>query len=291
MKDFGKKVVFVTGGASGIGLALARACGAQGMRVMLGDIDQTALDKAVSELRDASVDVAAVICDVTREASLRAAANAILERFGKIHMLINNAGVLVVGGAGETSLDTWRWAMDVNVMSVVYGVEIFLPLIRSHGEGGHILNTASVGGHVGFAGVLAYSTTKHAVVGYTESLAGQLKAEGIGVSALCPGFTNTRIAETERFEGNREGASVGGMGFGAAVESGMSPDVVATFAIQQVQEDALYIFTHPGTRGEVQERWPKISSAFDAAEVSEVIINDPDARRIADKGDVEGLSQ
>lgn len=282
-------VAFITGAASGIGLALARACGSRGMRVMLADIDAAALDEAVAVLRTEAVDVATVVCDVASEASLRAAAAATIEHFGKVHLLVNNAGVLVVGGAGETSLDTWRWAMDVNVMSVVYGVEIFLPLLRAHGEGGHILNTASVGGHVGFAGVLAYSTTKHAVVGYSESLADQLKAEGIGVSALCPGFTHTRIADTGRFEENREGGEHEAKGFGQAVEAGMSPDVVARFALDQIEQDALFIFTHPGTRGEVAQRWPVISAAFDSTEASDVIMADPDARRIPSKEDVEDL--
>ena len=216
MRDFEGKTAFVTGAASGIGLALARACGDQGMRVMLSDIDRPALDIAVSSLRDSGVDAAGVVCDVASEKSLREAADATIRQFDKVHLLINNAGVLVLGGAGETTLETWRRAMDVNVMSVVYGVEIFLPLMLAHGEGGHILNTASVGGHVGFAGVLAYSTTKHAVVGYSESLFGQLKEQDIGVSVLCPGFTSTRIAETGLFEDEKQGGSSDDMGFGAA---------------------------------------------------------------------------
>ena len=289
MKNLAGKVVFITGGASGIGLALARACGEQGMRVMLADIDREALDSAVVQLSNEQIDVDGVICDVTSEQSLRDAADAAIERFGKIHMLVNNAGVLVVGGVGENALDTWRWAMDVNVMGVIYGTEIFLPLIREHGEGGHILNTASVGGHVAYGGVLAYSTTKHAVVGYTEALADQLKDEGIGVSALCPGFTNTRIAETERFAGNQEAEAGKDSGFVDAVEAGMSPQVVATFTLEQIQQDALYIFTHPGTRGEVAERWSVISSAFDATDASEVINSDPDAQRIARKDEVDSL--
>lgn len=289
MKDLAAKVVFITGGASGIGLALARACGEEGMRVMLADIDREALDSAVVQLSNERIDVDGVICDVTSEQSLRAAADATIERFGKLHMLVNNAGVLVVGGVGENSLDTWRWAMDVNVMGVIYGTEVFLPLIREHGEGGHILNTASVGGHVAYGGVLAYSTTKHAVVGYTEALADQLKDEGIGVSALCPGFTNTRIAETERFAGNQESQAGKDGGFVEAVEAGMSPEVVATFTLEQIQQDALYIFTHPGTRGEVAERWSVISRAFDATDTSEVINSDPDAQRIARKGEVDSL--
>jgi NAD(P)-dependent dehydrogenase (short-subunit alcohol dehydrogenase family) len=289
MKDLKGKVAFITGAASGIGLALARACGDQGMRVMLADIDQSALDQAVTQLQEAQIEADGVICDVTSEQSLRAAAAATIERFGKVHMLVNNAGVLVVGGVGENSLDTWRWAMNVNVMGVVYGTEIFLPLIREHGEGGHILNTASVGGHVAYGGVLAYSTTKHAVVGYTEALADQLKDEGIGVSALCPGFTNTRIAETERFDGNQESDAGKDSGFVEAVEAGMSPEVVAKFTLEQIQRDALFIFTHPGTRGEVADRWSVISGAFDATDASEVINSDPDAQRVARKDEVDSL--
>jgi NAD(P)-dependent dehydrogenase (short-subunit alcohol dehydrogenase family) len=291
MKNLVGKVAFITGAASGIGLALARSCGERGMRVMLADADEVALNEAVSQLRAERIEVDGVICDVSCEKSLRDAANATIKRFEKVHMLVNNAGVLVVGGVGENSLDTWRWALDVNVMGVVYGTEIFLPLIRQHGEGGHILNTASVGGHVAFGGVLAYSTTKHAVVGYTEALADQLKEEGIGVSALCPGFTNTRIAETERFEGNQESNAGKDSGFVEAVEAGMSPEVVAKFTLAQIQQGALYIFTHPGTRDEVAGRWSVISKAFDATDASEVINSDPDAQRIAHKNEVDSLYQ
>ena len=163
MRDLQGKVAFITGAASGIGFALARACGAEGMKVMVADIDLQALDTAVSLLSNEQIAAAGVICDVTNEQSLQAAADYTIERFGKVNMLVNNAGVLVVGGAGENSLDTWRWAMDVNVMGVIYGTEIFLPLVREHGEGGHILNTASVGGHVAYGGALAYCATKHAI--------------------------------------------------------------------------------------------------------------------------------
>lgn len=289
MKDLAGKVAFITGGASGIGLELARACATEGMKLMLADIDQVALDTVVAEFKAQGTEAAGVICDVSDVESLRAAANATIEQFGKVHLLANNAGVLVTGGAGETSLDTWRWAMDVNVMGVVYGVEVFLPLIRAHGEGGHILNTASVGGHAGFSGVLAYCTTKHAVVGYTDSLAAQLADENIGVSALCPGFVNTRIAETERYDENSNAAGDMDKGFVGAVESGMSPEVVGQFAIEQVKQGALFIFTHPGTRGEVEERFPRVSAAFDVTEASALINSDPDAKRIADKKDVGDL--
>lgn len=171
MQDLKGKTAFITGAASGIGFSLARACGRQGMKVMLADIDQSALDPALELLAVEDIEAAAVPCDVSSELSVKAASEATIDRFGKVHLVVNNAGVLVVGGVGDNAMDSWRWAMEVNVMGVVYGVEVFLPLIRSHVEGGHILNTASVGGHVGYGGVLAYSATKHAVVGYTEGLA------------------------------------------------------------------------------------------------------------------------
>ena len=204
MKNLNNKVAFITGAASGIGLELARECGTAGMPVMLADIDEAGLTSAENELRNAGLNVAAVRCDVTDVDSLRAAAQATIERFERVHLLANNAGVYLEGGAGEISIDKWRWAIDVNLMSVIYGVETFLPLIRAHGEGGHILNTASVAGLVGFAGVASYVAAKHAVLGYSESIAGQLESEGIGVSVLCPGFVNTRIADIARYE--QEGA-------------------------------------------------------------------------------------
>jgi NAD(P)-dependent dehydrogenase (short-subunit alcohol dehydrogenase family) len=291
MLNLNDKVAFITGAASGIGFAMARACGEQGMRVMLADIDPSALNDAVDTLQNEGIGAASVVCDVASEESLRAAAAATLEVFGKVHLLVNNAGVLVVGGACDIASDTWRWALNVNVLGVVFGVEVFLPLLREHGEGAHILNTASVGGHVGYAGVLAYNTTKFAVVGYTESLADQLKDEDIGVSMLCPGFTNTRIADHGRFESSDSSTEGKDSGFGDAVQSGMSPAVVAGFALQQVQQNALYIFSHPGTRGEVEERFPVISAAFDVTDASELINSDPDAGRVAEKDGVSGLYQ
>ncbi len=289
MTDLKGKVAFITGGASGIGLALARVCGVQGMKVFLADIDRSALDEAVASLADEGIVVAAAVCDVSDIDSLRSVAQETISRFGKVHLLVNNAGVLAVGGAGETSVDTWRRTLDINVLGVVYGVEVFLPLIREHGEGGHILNTASVGGHVGYAGVLAYNTTKFAVVGYTESLADQLREENIGVSMLCPGFTNTRIAQMQRYGDSEAGNDGADSAFGQAVQAGMSAAVVAGFTIEQVQRDALYIFTHPGTRGEVEERFPQISAAFDVTDASELVNSDPDARRQAQKDEISKL--
>ena len=269
MKNFLNKVAFITGAASGIGLELSRACGAKGMKVMLADIDQKGLSDAETALRDSGLEVATVRCDVTDPESIRSAAQATVDCFGKVHFLVNNAGVYLEGGAGELSLEKWRWVIDVNLMSVIYGVETFLPLIRAHDEGGHILNTASVAGLVGFAGVASYIATKHAVFGYSESLAGQLDSEGIGVSVLCPGFVDTRIADIDRYgqKGKSNNPNVA-----AAVSQGMSPTTVAKFTLEQVQAGALYILTHPGTRDEILERYDKLTKALDAAADSDIIM-------------------
>ena len=289
MKDISGKTAFITGGASGIGLALARACGANGMRVMLADIEQAALDAAVGRLAAEGLSVAAVRCDVSDVVSVDAAAAATLERFGKVHWLMNNAGVFWEGGAGDIPLDKWRWLIDVNFTSVVYGVETFLPLIRSHGEGGHILNTASMAGLVGFAGLAGYVATKHAVFGYSESIAGQLEQEGIGVSVLCPGFVNTRIADVDRYQASA--ATSNNPEVMDAVSRGMSPDVVAAFVLEQMQAGALHIFTHPGTRDEAMERFSRIQAAYAVTAASEIINSDPDARRVASKDTIEDMSR
>ena len=288
MKNLEDKVAFITGAASGIGRELARACGTAGMKVMLADIDSEGLEDAVTELSGAGMDVASTHCDVTDADSIRGAAKDTIKRFGKVHLLINNAGVYLEGGAGDISLDKWRWIMDVNFMSVVYGVETFLPLIRSHGEGGHVFNTASVAGLVGFTGVASYVASKHAVLGYSESLAGQLEGESISVSVLCPGFVNTKIADIERYE--QDGSQSNNEDVAEAVSKAMSPEVVARYALEQVKAGAVHIFTHPGTRDEVMERYEHIARAFSETETSEIINSDPDARRLASKENIENMA-
>ena len=289
MQNLDGKIAFVTGAASGIGFELARACGSAGMGVMLADIDDDGLRAAEAKLAEAGLDVGTVHCDITDIQSVQSAAEATIQRFGKLHLLANNAGVLIEGGAGETSIDKWRWAIAVNFTSVVYGVETFLPLIRAHGEGGHILNTASVAGLVGFSGLAAYVATKHAVFGYTESIAAQLQDEGIGVSVLCPGMVNTRIAEVARYDDSDEETE--DSGFAEAVSQAMSPEVVARYTLEQIQEDAVHIFTHPGTRDEILERYGNLKNALDVTAASEIINSDPDSKRQARKEIIEDLAK
>jgi NAD(P)-dependent dehydrogenase (short-subunit alcohol dehydrogenase family) len=272
MKELGGKVAFITGGASGIGLAMARAFGREGMSVMLADIEAQALQSAVDELRSEQVRAEGVVADVTRRDSLRAAALETIARFGKVHLVCNNAGVGAGGPIGQVPERDWNWVVDVNLLGVVHGMEIFTPLILSHGEGGHFVNTASMAGLVSPPGMEPYCATKYAVLGMSEGWAGQLAPQGIGVSVLCPGFVKTRIHESRR---NRPDAYGPDSRAAAPIEAPPSPvlsgiDVapVAARVVEAVKAGELYIFTHPEFKGAVAARFERILAAFDAASAS-----------------------
>src|SRR5260221_9011530 len=171
MRELAGRTAFVTGGASGIGFALGRAFAQAGMKVMLADIETDVLAAAVKSLHDVGPDVRGVSCDVADPASVERAAEASYDAFGNVHVVCNNAGVAAGGGIDNISLDNWRWEVDVNLMGVVHGIRSFLPHIRAHGEGGHIVNTASIAGMINGIGVSPYSPTKFAVVGMSDGLA------------------------------------------------------------------------------------------------------------------------
>jgi len=272
MREFVGKGAFVTGGASGIGLALGRAFAEAGCKVMLADIEKAALDAAVAGLAGSGPDIQGVVCDVADSTSVDAAAEATFSAFGKVHILCNNAGV---GGRGST-LDDWRWVLDVNLMGVVNGVGAFVPHMRAHGEGGHIVNTASMAGMINrFHGFHPYPASKYAVVGLSEGLAIQVKPFGIGVSVLCPGIVRTNILESARNRPERYGpptpvdaANPVYIRFAELVRTGMDPTEVARRVLAAVRDDELYVFTHPGMRGAVEERFQTILAAFDRAAAS-----------------------
>jgi NAD(P)-dependent dehydrogenase (short-subunit alcohol dehydrogenase family) len=274
MRELAGKTAFVTGGAAGIGLALGRAFAQAGMKVMLADIETDVLDAAVKSLQQISPDVRGTICDVADAASVERAAQASFEAFGKVHVVCNNAGVAAGGGIDHLSLDNWRWVIDVNLMGVVHGIKSFLPHIRAHGEGGHIVNTASMAGiHPGL-GFSPYHASKFAVVGMSEGLAAQLKPHGIGVSVLCPSYVRTRIGASGRNRPARYGQSqpLDPASPAAAIvaeiarniDAGLAPDAVAARVLAAIRDDELYIFTHPGMRAEVEGRFAAILAAMDA---------------------------
>jgi NAD(P)-dependent dehydrogenase (short-subunit alcohol dehydrogenase family) len=275
MRELTGKTAFVTGGASGIGLALGRAFAEAGMNVMLADIEAGALAAAVSSLREITPDIAGVSCDVADAASLKAAAQATFEAFGNVHVVCNNAGVAAGSGIDDISIDNWRWVIDVNLMGVVHGIAAFLPHIRAHNEGGYIVNTASMAGMQSGLGFSPYVASKFAVVAMSEGLAMQLKPDGIGVTVLCPGYVRTGIGHSGRNRQARYGpaqtpdpASPGGMliaHIAERLQSGLEPSQVAAQVLAAIAADQLYVFTHPEMRDEVDERFAAIQAALDKA--------------------------
>jgi NAD(P)-dependent dehydrogenase (short-subunit alcohol dehydrogenase family) len=277
MRELADKTAFVTGGASGIGFALGRAFAEAGMKVMLADIETDALAGAVANLREFGPNVRGVTCDVADPISVERAAKASYEAFGNVHVVCNNAGVAAAGGIDNISLDNWRWVLDVNLMGVLHGIQTFLPHIRAHAEGGHIVNTASMAGMSSGLGFSPYSASKFAVVNMSEGLAMRLKPIGIGVTVLCPGFVRTRISESGRNRPERYGptqtpdpespAAALTAQIAELVRSGLDPMDVAAQVLAAIREGDLYVFTHPGPswRAELEERFGAILAAMDKA--------------------------
>ena len=275
MRELAGKTAFVTGGASGIGFALGAAFAQAGMRVMLADIETDALAEAVKSLQDFEPNVRGVACDVADPVSVERAAKASFQAFGNVHVVCNNAGVAAAGGIDNISLDNWRWVLDVNLMGVLHGIRTFLPHIRAHGEGGHIVNTASMAGMNSGLGFSPYVASKFAVVGMSEGLATQLKPFGIGVSVLCPGYVRTRIGGSGRNRPQRYGAtqtpdpaSPAGLlvaQIAERLECGLDPSDVASRVLAAIREDELYVFTHPEMRAELEDRFAAIMAAMDLA--------------------------
>jgi NAD(P)-dependent dehydrogenase (short-subunit alcohol dehydrogenase family) len=273
MRELAGKTAFVTGGASGIGFALGRAFAEAGMNVMLADIETDALQAAVKSLHPFAPNIRGTICDVADPASVEAAARASFEAFGRVHVVCNNAGVAAGSGIDNISLENWRWVLDVNLMGVVHGIATFLPHIRAHGEGGHIVNTASMAGMNGGLGFSPYSASKFAVVSMSEGLAMQLKPHGIGVSVLCPSYVRTRIGNSGRNRLERYGpapaldpaspAAAVVAEIAGRLESGLEPAAVAVRVLAAIRDDEFYVFTHPDSRSEVEERFAAILAAMD----------------------------
>ena len=271
MRELTGKTAFVTGGASGIGLALGRAFVEAGMKVMLADIEADSLADAMNGLQEYGSNVRSVACDVSNSASVRCAAQTTYEAFGNVHVVCNNAGVAASGGIDNISVDCWRWVLDVNLMGVLHGIHTFLPHIRAHGEGGHIVNTASLAG-LQSASFNAYATSKYAVVAMSEGLAKELAPHGIGVSVICPSYTRTRIGDSGRNRHERYGptkkpdpksrAGEWAVKHAELLQSGLDPSEIAARTLQAMRSGELYVFTHPEMNWEVEERIAAIQAAL-----------------------------
>lgn len=263
MQELLGKTAFVTGGASGIGLALGRAFAEAGMNVMLADVEVEALASALTELKSFGQRVRGVRCDVSDPDSVDQAAREAQAAFGNVHVVCNNAGV--AGGAGLDPIDlgSWRWVLEVNVMGVMHGIRTFLPHFRSHGEGGHFVNTASMAGLQSEGGCNPYVASKYAVVSISEGLAKELAAENIGVSVLCPSFTRTRIGFSGRNRPARFGpAKVASPVILEQLEKGRDPAEIAARTLEAIRENELYVLTHPEWNWELEKRIAAIQEAM-----------------------------
>jgi NAD(P)-dependent dehydrogenase (short-subunit alcohol dehydrogenase family) len=255
MQDFTGKVAVVTGAASGIGRALALHGAAAGMSLVVADIDGTQLTSLASELQQQDAPHLALPTDVTDPAAVERLAAAAWERFGRVDLLFNNAGVLLTGYSWERSIEDWRWLLDVNLMGVVHGITSFVPRMIAQGGTAHIVNTGSVAALLSAPLLAHYTASKMAIRGITETLQLELAqvAPGIGVSLLCPGPINTAIKSSgEARDGNATA------GVDEAMQQGpfkqetpayMAPEACAAIVFEAIRDGKFWIFTHPEFSG------------------------------------------
>ncbi|HSG89671.1 MAG TPA: SDR family NAD(P)-dependent oxidoreductase [Pseudomonadales bacterium] len=263
------RTAFITGGASGIGFAMAKAFAGAGMKVAIADVEQAALDTAVAKLKEGNADVLGILLDVRDRAAMDAAAQTVEDAFGPVHLLCNNAGVGAGGPMHETTHGDWDWTLGVNLNGVVNGQQSFLPRMVAHGEGGHVVNTASMAGIMGVGGMGPYNASKFAVVGISEALAQDVAHAGIGVSVLCPGFVKTNIFESERnrpadLPGRERAASEEQRAamMEMAMATAISPEQVAEQVLEAVKASQFWIFTHPQYAEVVRARMESMMAAF-----------------------------
>jgi NAD(P)-dependent dehydrogenase (short-subunit alcohol dehydrogenase family) len=265
METLQGRVAFITGGASGIGFGMAQAFADAGARVVIADINESAAQAAAERLGEAM----AVRLDVSKPADWETARAAAVARFGKVHILCNNAGVTgsMRTPADELTPEGWRWTRSVILDGVVNGIIAFVPHIKGHGEGGHVVNTGSMASVIATPGTGDYTAAKFGVAGISEILRIELAGTGVGVSILCPGHTRTGLIANSRTQmPEKEAANVdrlfGGSNMTAAMESGLDPRVTGEMVRQGIEQDRFYIFTHPEYAEQVGERYEAIMADF-----------------------------
>lgn len=262
MHDVEGKVAFVTGGSSGIGLGIARAFADAGMKVAIGYRTKQHLDAAMQCLSSAGNRIHAVDVDVTDRPGMERAAEEIVRTFGKLHVLVNNAGVVYPGSLSSTTYLDWDWIMSVNLDAVFNGIRASLPHIRAHGEGGHIMATSSVMGLCVFGSqAAAYTVSKFAVVGLMEVLRAELAGSGIGTSVFCPGVVSTNVMSSDR---NRPAGPAGSQPTSRttatpkrsneATDIAMDPFEAGRLVLRGMRNNDLYILTHPEYEQIIRER-------------------------------------
>jgi len=274
MQDLTGRTAFVTGAASGIGLGIATALSQAGVKVMLCDIEEEALATAVEKLKLTNADVDGVRADVSLKAELQAAADATAARYGRVHILVNNAGVGGGRGYGHWTDAGWNWVLGGNLMSVIWGIEIFGPLIEAHGEGGQIVSTASVSGLIAGPNP-GYDVSKYGVVALSEGLRKVLAPRKIGVSVLCPGIIRTQIMNSRRNVPQRFAGKIGSppptegplaefiKAFQERINNGIDPLYVGELVREAIENDWPYIFTDTEHEPIIEQRFAAIKQGFD----------------------------
>lgn len=268
MQDLKDKVAVITGGASGIGLAMARVFAGEGMKLVLADIQPDALARAVDELKGRGASVVGMRTDVTRFTEVEALAAATLDAFGKVHVVVNNAGVSITGPIWKLSLDDWRWVHDVNVWGIVHGIKAFVPILIEQGEPAHVINTASLASFNGTGEHSPYCSSKAAALSISQSLYSELIAWNtqIGVSVVCPGMVATDIHRSWRNRpkgdqawSDREWSDAGHMQGSEDFQGrGATPEAIAELTLEALKENRFYVFNGTGWRDFIGERHARL---------------------------------
>jgi NAD(P)-dependent dehydrogenase (short-subunit alcohol dehydrogenase family) len=269
MDPFAGRVAVITGGAGGIGMALARAFAARGAKLVLADIDEAALGRSATELRGGGATVHTVRCDVGDRAEVEALADATFRHYGAAHVVCNNAGIALFGEIAQATHKDWEYTMRVNFWGVAHGVEVFVPRLIAQAQGGHVVNTASMAGLVGMQWLGLYCASKFAVVGLTESLNRELAPHDIGVSVLCPMIVQTNInanslrmrpADLRNPDHTDAPPDVED---GTMVGSVIPPEEVARRVVRAIERKDLYVLTHPEQRDILRRRARRQDKMFE----------------------------
>jgi NAD(P)-dependent dehydrogenase (short-subunit alcohol dehydrogenase family) len=261
--SFHGKVAVVTGGGSGIGRALALALAREGARIVVADVDETDAAETVRRVAAAGGEGLAVRTDVADRRQVESLADRAFDRHGTVHLLFNNAGVVVHGSLESATFEDWQWVMGVNLWGVVHGLLAFVPRMIAGGQGGHVVNTASMAGLIASQGLGVYNTTKYAVVGLSETLAKDLRPHRIGVTVVCPMGVATRIREAGRNRPSalRNAPDAPGAPGVTLIGRTLDPDDVAAQTLAAVRAGALYVITHDEALEPLRRRFQRLEEA------------------------------